>query len=111
MGEKEMFTLSEGDRVRRDGAQIGERRSGTADELMLNVQNCFCDHGKIAFKEQVINADDGASERIFDGREESVGAAIGNCSESRIERSTGNRGDGVAKKLNGRSFAESATFA
>src|SRR5579859_7013161 len=110
MGEEKSLALSKRDRVGRDGAQIAEGRPGTADELMLNAQDCFRDHGKTAFQKQVVDADDRTGERVFDWGEKRVGVTIGNCSESRIERSAGNRGNGFAEELNGRSFAERATF-
>jgi len=97
--------------MRGDGAKIGERCSGTADQLMLDVQNGFGDHGEIAFKEQVVNADNGACERVFHGSEENVGGAFCNGGEGGIEGGARNGGDGFAEKLNGGGFAEGAAFA
>src|SRR5262249_32009843 len=111
MCEEEIFALGQSDRVRRDGTQIVEGRWWTADKLMFNVQDRFRDHGKIAFEEQVVDADDGTSKRVFYWRKEGVGIAIGNSSERGIESSARNRGDRFAEKLNGGGFAERATLA
>src|SRR5215813_563867 len=111
MCEEEIFALGQSDRVRRDGTQIVEGRSWAADKLMFNVQDRFRDHGKIAFKEQVVDAYDGTGERVFNGCEESVGIATGNRSERRVERRARNRCDRFTEELNGGGFAECAAFA
>src|SRR5438552_2304600 len=97
--------------MRRDGAKVGQRCTGAADELMLNVKNGFGDHGEIAFEEQIINADDGTSECVFDRCEKNVRGAFGNSGESGIEGRARNGGDGFAEQLNGGGFAECASFA
>src|SRR5215813_3148225 len=101
MSEKEILALSERDGMGRDAAESGERSAGEADELMFDGKNCFGDHVEIAFEEEVVNADDGASEGVFDGGEERVGCPFGNGGESGIERGARNGEDFVAKELNG----------
>lgn len=76
MREEEFFALGERDGMRRNGAKVSERRSGASDELMFDVENRFGDHGEIAFEEQVVDADDGAGERVFDWSEQSVGGTF-----------------------------------
>lgn len=111
MGEEKLFALRERDRMRRNGAKIGKRSARAADELMLNVQNGFRDDRQVAFDKQVVNANDGAGERIFDGGEESIGVSFGNCAERRVECRTRNGGDGSTEELNGGAFAERAALA
>ncbi len=72
---------------------------------MFNVENGFRDHGEIAFDEQVVDADDGAGERVFDGGEKRVGGAFGDGGEGGVERGARDSGDGFAEKLNGGGFS------
>src|SRR5438128_6317605 len=97
--------------MRRDGAKTGQCGARAADELVFDVENGFRDHGEIAFKKQVINADDGASERIFNGSEQRAGSAFRNSGKGGIERGARDSSDGFAEKLNGGGFAEGAGFA
>src|SRR5260221_9393383 len=97
--------------MRGDGAEIGERCTGAADELMLNVENRFRDHREIAFEKQVIDANDGAGERVFHGSKENIRCAIRDGGEGGIESWARNSGDGIAEKLDGGGFAEGAGFA
>ena len=78
---------------------------------MLDVQDRFRDHCKIAFEKQVVNTNDGTRERVFDWREESIGVAIGNCREGGIESGARNGGDRFAEELNSSSFTERTAFA
>ena len=41
--------------------------------MVFDVENGFGDHGEIAFEKQVVDADDGAGERVFYWSEENVG--------------------------------------
>jgi len=83
---------------------------GIPIELMFDLENSFRDHGKIAFEQQVIDADDGAGERVFHGSEENVCDTFRNCGEGGIECGARNRGDGFTEKPDGGCFAEGAGF-
>src|SRR5690242_13082587 len=108
MREEEFFTLRERDWMGGDGAKIGQRCSRAADKLVFDVENGFRDHGEIAFKEQVVDADDGTSERVLYWSEQDVRCAIRDGGEGRIKGGTRNSGDGIAEKLDGSGFAERA---
>ena len=97
--------------MRGNRAKIVQRSARAADELMLDVQNGFRDHRQITFEKQIVNADDGAGERVFDGGEKSVRCAFGDSREGRIKRRAGEGGNGFAQELNRGGFAESAGFA
>lgn len=77
---------------------------------MFDLEDGFRDHGEIAFKKEVVDADDGACESVFDRCEESVGGALRNCGEGRIECGARNRGNGFTEKPDGGSFAEGTGF-
>jgi len=53
--------------MRGDGADAIERRAGAADQVMLDVENGFGGDGEGAFEEQIVDAEDWAGERVFDG--------------------------------------------
>ena len=59
--------------MRGHGADGIERRAGAADEVMHHGENGLGGDGKGAFEEEIVDADDRAGERVFDGGQESVG--------------------------------------
>lgn len=108
MGEKELFALSERDGMRGNGAKTSEGGTRTPDKLMLNVKDGFRDHAQVALNEQVVNADDGASEGVFHRSKKGVGGAFGNGLKCGVEGGARNRGNGFAEELNGGGLAEGA---
>src|SRR5712691_9832070 len=97
--------------MRGDTAKIAEGCAGAADEVMLDGQNRFCDDSEIAFEKKVIDADDRAGQRIFDGSQEGVGGAFLDGAKGGVEGGTWHGDDLFAKKLESGFFAESAAFA
>src|SRR5882762_9241737 len=97
--------------MRGNAAKIGKRCTRAADQLMLNAENGFDDHSEVAFKEQVVNTDDGTGESVFDRSEKDFCGAFRNGGESGIEGGARDGGDGFAEKADGCGFAESAALA
>jgi len=108
---KEILALGERDRMRGDGTNVREGGARTANELMFDVEDGFGNHREIAFEQKIEHANDRACESVFDGSQERIGSAVANCGERGVKRGPGHGSDGVAKKLNGGSFAESSMFA
>jgi hypothetical protein len=77
---------------------------------MFDGQDGLRDDAEIAFKQKIVDAHDGASERIFDGGQECVGGAFVDSAKGGVEGRAGYRGDGLPEKLNGRGFAEGSGF-
>ena len=75
------------------------------------MENGLRDHGEIAFEKHVVDANDGAGERVFHGSKENVRCAIRDGGEGGIESWARNSRDGIAEKLDGGGFAEGAGFA
>jgi len=111
MREKELLALGESHGMRSDRANTFESCARAADELVLDGKNRFRDDSEIAFEEKIVDADDGASEGIFHGRQEGAGGAFRDGPESGIKCGTGNGGDPVAKQLDRGGFAEGAGLA
>lgn len=78
---------------------------------MLNGKDGLGDNGEFAGEKEIVDADDRASERIFDRGEESVGGAFFDGAERGIKRGAGNGSDGGAEKLESGFFTESAGLA
>ena len=93
-----------------DGAEIAERRAGAADEMMPDREDRFGGDGESAFEKEVVDADDGSGERVFDRSQESVREAIADGAKCGIESEAWNCGDSLAKKLDCGFFAEGAGF-
>jgi hypothetical protein len=108
MRKKESLALCECHRVGRHGTNIGERRTRTTDELMLDVKDDFRDHGKAAVEKKVVDANDGAGESVFDRGDKRVNGAFVDRAEGEVERCLRDGGDALAEKLDGGCFAESA---
>ena len=108
---EEAFALRERHRMRRDGFDLVERRAGDCDEIELDGKNRFGGDGEPIFEHEVIDADDRAGQRIFDGDEQRVGGVFRDGAEDGIERGARNGGDFGAKELDGGGFAEGAGLA
>ncbi len=93
------------------GADVAERGAGAPDEVMLDGEDGFGSDGERAFQKEIVDADDGAGECVFDGGEESVGAAFADGAENGVEGGAGDGGDGFAEELDGGFFAEGAGLA
>ena len=78
---------------------------------MLDGKNGFRDDNEFAGEKEIVDTDDRASKRIFDGSEQSVGGAFLDGAEGGIKRGAGNGSDGGAEKLESGFFAESAGLA
>src|SRR5262249_7288809 len=78
---------------------------------MLDVKNGLRDNAQAAFEEQVVDANYGAGERVFNGSQQSVRGALGNGTKSGVECCTWNSFDAFAEELNRRRFAECAGLA
>ena len=79
--------------------------------MVLDGKNCFRNNIQVAFEQEVVNADDGPSQGIFDRCEEGVGCAFGDGPEGGIKRCTWNGDDVFAQELNRGGFAESTVLA
>ncbi len=77
---------------------------------MFDGENRFAAHFQGTFQKQVVDANDGASERVFDRDQKGVCKSFVDGPERDVERGTRNGCDRLAEKLNGRSFAESSRF-
>jgi len=64
-----------------------------------------------AFQQEVINTDDGSCQGVFERQEQSIGGALGDGAEGRVEGGARNRVDGFTEQLHGGGFAEGAGFA
>jgi hypothetical protein len=111
MGGEETLALSESHRMRGDRANIGERRTRDGNELHLDGQNGFRNNRQPALQQQIENTDNGASQGILDGREESVGGAFRGGAKGGLKCGARDGRDGVTQKLNGGGFAEGAGLA
>ena len=67
MRDEEAFALRQGHGMTCDGANIVECGTGAADEVMLDGEDGFGGDGEGTFEEEVVDADDGACEGVFDG--------------------------------------------
>ena len=86
--------------------------AGDGDEIELDGQNCFGGDGAGRLSQQeVVDADDRAGERIFDGDEQRVGGVFRDGAEDGVERSARDGGDFGAEELDRGGFAEGAGFA
>jgi hypothetical protein len=111
MGGEKTLALRKGHGMRRDKANIRERRAGDGNELHLDGQNRFGDNRKPAFEQQIEHPDDGTSQGILNRGEQRIGRTLGDGAESSVKRRAWHGGDGAAQKLNGGSFTEGARFA
>ena len=108
---EEAFALRERHRMGRDGLDLVERRAGNCDEIQLDGENRLGCDGELIFEHEVVDADDGAGERIFDRDEESVGCVFRNGAENGVEGGARDGGNFGAEELDGGGFAEGAGLA
>ncbi len=73
---------------------------------MADTQDDFADHGERALVEQVIAAQHGTGEGVFQGRENEIGATLSDGAEERFEGWTGDGVDGVAEQFSRSNLAE-----
>ena len=111
MLREEAFALRERHGMRRDGFDLVERGAGDSDEIELDGENCFGGDGEAIFEHEVVDADDRAGERIFDGDEERVGGVFRDGAKDGVERGARDGSDFGAEELDGGGFAEGAGFA
>jgi hypothetical protein len=111
MLREEALALRERHGMRRDGLDLVERCAGDCDEIQLDGKNCFGGDGELIFKHEVVDADDRAGERIFDGDEERVGGVFRDGAKDGVERGARDCGDFGPEKLDGGRFAEGAGLA
>lgn len=78
---------------------------------MLDRENGFRDDDEFAGEKEIVDADDGAGEGIFDWSEKSVGSALFDRAKGGIKRGAGNRSDGRPEELESGFFAESTGLA
>lgn len=78
---------------------------------MFNGENGFRDDGEITGEKEIVDADDGTREGIFDWGEERVSGAFFDGAEGGIKRGAGNGSDGGAEELESGFFAECAGLA
>ena len=111
MGGEEAFALRQGHGMRSDGAKIGERCAGAADEVMLDGQDRFRGNGESAFQKKVIDAHDGSRQGVFDRGQECVGGTLIDGAKGGIEGGTRHSRDAFAEKSYSGFFAESSGLA
>lgn len=111
MRDEETFALREGHGMAGNGEEVVEGGAGAADEVMLDGKDGFGGDGEGAFEEEVVDAEDGASEGVFYWGEEGVGEAVGDGAEGGVESRAGDGGGGFAEELDGGGFAEGAGLA
>jgi hypothetical protein len=87
-----------------------ERCAWNRDEIELDGKNCFGGDGEPIFEHEVVDANDRAGERIFDGYEQRVRGIFRDGAKDGVERSARNGGDIGAEELNRGGFAEGAGF-
>ena len=73
VGEEETFALSKSHGMRGYGTDGIKRRTGTANEAMLNREDNFRDYAEVAADKEVIDPDNGTCEGVFDGCQNSIG--------------------------------------
>ena len=78
---------------------------------MLDGQDGLRGYSEGAFEEEIVNADNGSGERVFDGGQKSIREAFVNGPKGGVKRGTRNRGDAFTEKLDCGFFAESARLA
>jgi hypothetical protein len=111
MSDEKSFALSERHRMGSDRTDGIERRARAANESMLNREDSLRNHSEIAAEEEVIDPNDGTRERIFDGREKSIGCIFFDGPKGRIKCRARDRGDFFAEEADGGFFAEGAGLA
>ncbi len=111
MLREEAFALRERHGMRRDGFDLVERGAGDSDEIELDGENCFGGDGEAIFEHEVVDADDRAGERIFDGDEQRVGGVFRDGAKDGVECGARDGGDFGAEELDGGGFAEGAGLA
>src|SRR5438477_1363893 len=111
MSQKKLFALSERHRMRSDGSQVSQPCARAPDYVVLNGKNRFGNNSQFTLEQQVVHANDRASQRIFDGSEQRVGRSFVDGAKRRIERCTWNGGNPIAQQLDCGRFAECAVFA
>ncbi len=111
MLREEAFALRERHRMRRDRSNLVERCAGDRDEIELDGEDRLGGDGELIFEHEVVDADDRAGERIFDGDEECIGGVFRDGAEDGVEGCTRDGGDFGAEELDGGGFAECAGLA
>ena len=85
MPGEEALALRQRHRVRLDFANILERRSGDGDQTVRNRQYDFIDDAQAGFVQQVVALVDGAGQRVFEGSDDVLGAALADGAEQVLE--------------------------
>ena len=111
IGEKEALALRQRDGVGGDRVKIGERGSGAANELVLDVQDGFRNHGEIAIQKEIENPDDRTRKRIFHRRQKGVRDVFADGAKGGVKSGAGHGGDSGAEEADGGGFAEGAGLA
>ncbi len=110
MGRKKALALGQSHGVGSDRMEAAERRAGATDEVMFDAEDGLGGDREGAFEKQIVDADDGPGERIFDRGQEGVSPIFADGAKSGIERGARNGCDALAEKLDCGFFAESAGF-
>ena len=97
--------------MRRDAFDLIERCAWNRDEIELDRENRFGGDGQPIFEHEVVDADDRAGERIFDGDEERVGGVFGDGAKDGVECRARDSSDFGAEELERGGFAECAGLA
>jgi hypothetical protein len=95
----------------RDRTNRVKRRAGATDQVVFDWKDGFGGDGEGAFEEEIVDADDRASERVFDWGKESVGEPVADGTEGSVEGGARDRGDGLAEELDSGFFAEGTGLA
>lgn len=111
MLSKEAFALRQRHGMRRDGLDLVERGAGDGDEVEFDGKDCLGGDREAIFEHEVVDADDRAGERVFDGDEQSVGGIFRDGAEDGVEGGARDGGCFGTEELNGGGFAESAGLA
>src|SRR6266704_2860807 len=97
MGGEEALALRQGHGMGSYGTNALQRCPGAGDQMVLDGEDGFGDDAEIAFEQKIVNAHDGASERIFYRSQKSVGSAFRDGAERGIKRGAWNRSDPFAE--------------
>jgi hypothetical protein len=88
-----------------------KRRTGTANEAMLNREDNFRDYAEVAADEEVIDPDNGTCEGVFDRSKNSISQTFLDGTKCRIKSGARHRSDAWTEKLKRGFFTESAWLA
>jgi len=90
---------------------VVKRGAGYADDVMFDWEDGFGSDGQGAFEEEIVDADNRASEGVFYGGEERVGEAFADGAKGGVEGGARDGGDFDAEELDGGFFTERAGLA